>query len=1522
MKRVFRVVGHVFVISVFVVAILVGMTQTAIFKEWVRQFVEREAAKYLNGEVRVGKISGTFITKLHLEDVEWWYEGEQAINIRSLSIAINPVRFLHREIHLRNAVLMYPDVQLLRDEYGILNVSQLVKRRESADTPDGTESGDPETDTSTSFPRWIYRLDNVEILGGQFQYRDYSRASNKPGRDYRVSFPTINYDDVSVYSIYLTMSALSDGRNHTIDLRSMNFSLSDPDFSVSQISLQAAFSPSRSQLNRLRVVTDRTTINLSGGISDYNVLGRNEGKISEKELELSLFADRLHFDDLKMFIPAVWFLEGDVGIDLAVEGSLDGIQIEKLDVQFGRSLLSLAGSVSNVTQGQEMTINAEISDSRIDPGDINSLLPYFSIPDYSHLGVLDIAVDYAGKPRKFDARIDLHSSAGIYSGRIAMDLTRRPLRYDGSLIMRNGDIAAILQNDLFPNALDGRIRFQGRGTRLDDLIADAQVDIQHMQIRTVSMDSLMANFRARHHDLSVTLSGLLEESEFVVNATSELIDLDTAPFDVRVDFRSLDLARVLNDSAYVSDLTFSLVAQGTGLRPRSMFGELTVELEPSSFRDYNFVGEPVSVSIDRIDTTFRELRLQSELVDVYLAGEFDLPTIAGISYAHMRQLVRSVREDIESIASGGGISGRDYISTLKIQDPLDTIYDIEVKNLEALSIFLGHGEFELEAKGKLYGYFRTIDTVIHLGGDIEIDHFMYVSETERILFDRINGWYNIDNDYTRGGVEGIAAVFDIRAEGIYNRSMSISNAHIRSTMRGSHWHVHSSAVIDTAFSYEIDAIIQFDTALVHAELHTLTLRYGDLLFSNSESLALRYDKAGVWFDGFTLFHNEPSRIEITGLYSFTDTHDIQFALRRFELEEVHRLLSPDAVRRRLPLFSGWIDITGSIGGRTDNLISKIDVQVREVEYGGVSFGDIRGTLGYEERQLQFNFRVADTRDAMQTAFQVDGFLPFDVLSATGERVPDGPLHVHIFSDGFDLSVVDPFVSDLRNFRGKMTSDVTVSGTVENPLYEGQLEITEGQFTFVPNNVVYHFAGKLEPRQNELIISQLYIENRRRDLADGRVNFQGTVQTRGLQIRDFNLVANGQLKVLRMAARRPGDMLYGDLVVATGSDGISLTGSMDESRLTGTVLIRSASLIFPPARGAVYDRTGSIVNYIVIEDTESEIEDLTPLEKFFRDLAQEQERRAGTERPRRSFLDGLDYDVTIQTDGRVELTMIFNQITGEELTARIETTSLRMYRDDLTGLRLVGNVDIREPSAYSFYRRFDARGRISFVGPPDNPEFDITATYSGQRIPIQQAARNEGEFGAGSPGVPELVEVRLHITGDRYEPKLDIRLFVDNQEREGDVETDAISYILTGRFQTELESGDYRTISADFGRGIPATFMSGVATSLLSNVFSDFLRNEVRFIRTAEIVWHGGNIMDTAELRISGELRNFYWTIGGRVFNDIGNTNFSFQIPMGPVFNSDRWTNLFLELERRSQSIEFSEIQRPVNAARLYYSISF
>jgi hypothetical protein len=151
---------------------------------------------------------------------------------------------------------------------------------------------------------------------------------------------------------------------------------------------------------------------------------------------------------------------------------------------------------------------------------------------------------------------------------------------------------------------------------------------------------------------------------------------------------------------------------------------------------------------------------------------------------------------------------------------------------------------------------------------------------------------------------------------------------------------------------------------------------------------------------------------------------------------------------------------------------------------------------------------------------------------------------------------------------------------------------------------------------------------------------------------------------------------------------------------------------------------------------------------------------------KSFLDGMRYDLDIETSGaNTEIRMIFSTTPPEELQANIRG------KFSITGDReqWIGDLEVVR-AYYYFYKQFDAEGTIRYSGDFLNPELDIKASYQGTRILPDTV----------SEGKSEKVIVKLHITGTRNEPALEVSMTIDDVDyysytgpTSSDVQSDAI-----------------------------------------------------------------------------------------------------------------------------------------------------
>ena len=186
---------------------------------------------------------------------------------------------------------------------------------------------------------------------------------------------------------------------------------------------------------------------------------------------------------------------------------------------------------------------------------------------------------------------------------------------------------------------------------------------------------------------------------------------------------------------------------------------------------------------------------------------------------------------------------------------------------------------------------------------------------------------------------------------------------------------------------------------------------------------------------------------------------------------------------------------------------------------------------------------------------------------------------------------------------------------------------------------------------------------------------------------------------------------------------------------------------------------------------------------------------------------------------------------------------------------------------------------------------------------------------------------LKITGTRNEPKTKISLATKTSQEEdwkkweergkGDEEANAISYIISGQFRDELTDQQRMGL-------IGTNLGFALASSMLKGPLSDAARKYTYgVVQSVDMLYYGGQFSQAADLRVTGQFGEAVIRAGGRILNDLANTNVSVELPMSSILNSERFRNLIITLERRVEGIDNIEEQRRAsNGARLFYRITF
>ncbi|MGA7159663.1 MAG: translocation/assembly module TamB domain-containing protein, partial [Bacteroidota bacterium] len=849
-------------------------------------------------------------------------------------------------------------------------------------------------------------------------------------------------------------------------------------------------------------------------------------------------------------------------------------------------------------------------------------------------------------------------------------------------------------------------------------------------------------------------------------------------------------------------------------------------------------------------------------------------------------------------------------------------YSLHLKNLEPVAVVFGKNMFNAigDVEGSLHGNADTLSAE----GSIAVKSARYSMDNNFFVVENGSVEYNFQNmsrDSLLAAINSPTMQARVSAANIFTGDSYFRDVAVDFSLHNRHAEYSVECSVDSTIKIGVEGRGQINPDEYELTFDTFSFSYQGYELDNVEKFSARLGRSGIAIDS-TTFSHQNEQLMLGGSIDYAGEIAAFIRLQNFTMSNIYHFGKSQNFTSNAILFGGTVNASCLMKGtmREPILVSNLDIS--NFAYHGTEFGFVNSAIRYDKKLADFTVQLSKTPQSLDNyELLCRGSIPMDLsFVSVDNRFSLPGMDILLRAQKFDISIIDPFIAQLDEMKGTLEGSIHCSGSVETPLFDGEMELRDAEFLFPMNNMKYQVAGKVNLHEHQVSFAEFAVKNLSENYTSGKMSLGGYITLRGFVPDEYHLSAKGELKVLQESSRNSDQGVYGDLIASTGEDGLLFDGTSANSRLTGSLYIKQASLTFPPTRESSNLTSARYVNIASVDDTSKAAEDTLPGAKLLAYLSSKKDLRTSNEP---TFLDGLGYSLIIQTQGIVQVRMIFNAATNEELFADLNG-KLELSKEK-NNVRLTGTITVSEKSNYQFYKQFDASGTLKFTGQPDNPELNITATYTGSHLKPELPGQKET-----SVPLTEKVVVSLAITGTRYDPKIKIGLstFDDNNnetERTGDVESDAISFLLTstpgspGKFRDDLTSNDKQGIANSLGGSIGGSLISGFTNTLLSGVMQDFLRaNNFTALSNVEILYSG----TSPDLRLNGVVGNAYWTFGGKIFNDINNANVSVQWSLGSIIQNDRLRNFMFEVDRKSDPLETVDSRRPTNGARVYYKFAF
>jgi len=133
-RKLLQVVAFICTLLIGVTSMMVIVSQTTWFKEWLRGFIIRQADDYVNGRLTIGRIDGNLFFGVEMEDVDVTQNGRPVVSLKDVGVDYNFLTFLGGNVILDHIRLNEPTLHVTKTATG-WNLTELIK----AQTPNPTQ---------------------------------------------------------------------------------------------------------------------------------------------------------------------------------------------------------------------------------------------------------------------------------------------------------------------------------------------------------------------------------------------------------------------------------------------------------------------------------------------------------------------------------------------------------------------------------------------------------------------------------------------------------------------------------------------------------------------------------------------------------------------------------------------------------------------------------------------------------------------------------------------------------------------------------------------------------------------------------------------------------------------------------------------------------------------------------------------------------------------------------------------------------------------------------------------------------------------------------------------------------------------------------------------------------------------------------------------------------------------------------------------------------------------------------------
>lgn len=1467
-RRALRLGVNIFVytfVGIFMLLmVFFGISQTSIFKDWLRDTVVEIVNDGIQGKLSIEEIDGTIFTSLLIKNVTLTsLQNDTVVSAGNIELRTSPLKIIFKNIYVRKFELKDAKIKLIEESDGELNLLKIFP-----------PSTDPEDTTTTDFPFTIevadFALTNVD-----FSMQQYDKVGSN---EY---YQSLNTEDLRIDDLNVSFNAFADLTKYTYRLTINNISF-NPNFNFFQLqhlSGSILLTPKLAGINKLHLITRDSDVELSAAILGVDFLdGFSIEKLETAPVRFSLSSPKLNVDDVTTYVPAMKMFDGIISTNLEASGTFNELSVKNFNIDYNNTSLKAKAVLKNLLDTEKMNFNLQVTDSYIDPSDPNKFLRELDLPEYVEFGTIQIdTLTYFGGPLEFKTTFAIRTDKGKLNGSANLNMQSSDMVYEAALNTSNLDVGPFTS---ISTDLNSQINISGVGFDPQKMKMNLEMEGVSSRFGEKYFNNINISSNAENGLISTTLSLSSDSSTVDLLATLDFNNPNDPAYDIKGKLNGINLARLLNNESLDSDLNLSLDASGQGFDPDSMDIFLVTDIQNSRFTNFDIDSTRLIMDVRRNDGGKKIINIISDIADFTISGNFLITTMGDV-LSREAEIINAVMEaKINPILK----SDSTYISTSDKLLPItqNSVKDFALEYLldfkESMNLTLGEGQLNLE--GQIDGKMQSSNDSLIVSLNSKIDYLKYLNDEDVIFLVNANLNSVLANHLIDGYGGSVLASAKFDAERLYTG--------------GNIYNIKSSFSLeenDLIFSFDgqyeqdifatLKATALFDQEKLKINVDTLNVNYNKFNIKNEQDLKFTYADETIIFDEFELKIGD-GILTTVGAFGVTGDNELVITLDSLSGNRIIKDIRGQLGDKE---FDAKINMVANIHGNFSDPKFSVNASANNIKYGDGNFGSLISVFNYENDNLVTDVKFVDsTGNYNVPAMMITGFIPLN-LTSINDSVDNSnkEIELTIASDEFDLSALKNILPYVQFQEGKLETDIYITGTISNPIAIGYFSINDARLKITQNNLDYNLNAKIWIDDEEITFETITFQNVFGTKQGGTLKGEGFVKLNEFKLDSTLIKVNGDLKVLDKISKSSSPLVYGDIALMTRGD-IVYSAKGSYSYLNLPIAITVADIVVPLSKSAYSSNSGFIYKYP--EGTEEVDKLIRELDSLIRTADKKDSIENINEK---SFK--FDYTLDIKLDTEAEVVVILSKELDQNLVAILDGN---FFLESVSGeTRSGGELKLLEGSSLSFIKTFNTSGNVRF-DKIDNPIIDITSTYKDYYYPPNSTnGPTEQEVAVKIKLKGPLSELNQNFIKDEN----NIGVYMGRQAIDEDKKdqsknaTDAMYFLIIGKFPGDDNNQN--------DKNLVASTTTALAGSLIGEVLNQYFDNYVTGFQLRQ------TSTDT-KFSLMGKVWKIKYEIGGstEVLQDLSRANVKMEYPI-----TER---LQLRVERKeSENQTTSSINNPL-----------